>query len=1355
LHIVPVELQKPKNEADFERMCAQIYGVVFKDSLPKINGRKGQAQGGVDVFVEADGIGRIGIQCKKYFQTTLAWKHVVEEVDKADKFKTPIQRLLIATTSPNDAALLKKVQILSDDRRKAGKFGVEVEFWDDIEIRIESHTGLQDSYNPGAAGAAFHRQAGELALIKGIVVETRDSVAALDSLPSGSDTSADKLITAQLDRTNDLIKAGCYRDALAHVGSIGKDLGPFDAHQKARWFLQRGLCLWLSKDDVDEAASLFLKASETYPGDERMAAAGIRGLMMRKDLTGALAAGKAASERFPVSLQVWLALANARMLSGERITPEDAPAASRDEPDVLQFAAMSARESGDLAGAIKFARAAAAKPAAGFFNRSLFLRLAMEHCSCEPVLAQYGLIPKDREGRLAEAVATFEPRKERLWDVQSNAVTETAAHLGFAFLLLRKPGSALVLAQEARAMGRASTDLLRVEIQALDESGRCEEALATAKDVIGDLPPEALATACEIAAGDGDVVFVEKAGAEAARRFSEKPEVADYLTGLRWWALARSGRKDAAIADILRTYPASLHGVVLPSVAARVLRSAGKPIEAEEAADRAFAGLAADASAANRLLVADLLSLFERWGEAASLYEGLLAGAGPGPSDLHARLLECYAESDSRGKAKALLSRMPDGWAEHDETRRQAINLGQKAVDWAFLAPLAERQSVKAPGEASSWLFRLNVLMHTAKPAVLQGEVRRIPEDLAGSIRNRAKLAGVELRYDEGAKGLRRLYRLLRQNLDEPEAFSAYLVNLMMGKLPPIDDAPSVVSPGCFVEFEETEGGRRETVVLDPADAGALPKRDGFLPPSDPDAVPFVGAKSGDDIDVPMMAGGVRRVKVVNVGSAYHYMARLAEERARSLGGIPWLKSVQVSNTGDPQKDLARIYEEIRRTSQVTEQLIDAYASGAMTLSMLSKALGRSPVEVCVGWPGDGPPLFVGLGTSQERDAALTLMRNPEAVFVADSTALAELARLQVGHALGALPKVLVSTATKEIVDALAADAESDDSFGSAFDAGGTLGFVEFDDRRKKQRQAFARALSEVVERCEVAPAYGDLGDSENARGMAKAMGSEEREMILLAKERGAVILTLDGRIRMLAGHVFGIKGIWPHALVMRALEAGVLIDRQASAFAVEEFLSSRTFVSLRSEDLTWMASQGDAWLQRGMAELKRYLASAETERDSSLDVALGFLREVASLNTQMGAFGELLFHVAEPMFRRADRRPDLRNVMTGFVIRLLEDAAPDEHILTMANIRRDREMAMRKALLVSRIEEAENRAKSPPSSEPVRIRVLHCASKPWLVLDRSSPPAAAGETGVALDSRKPEDGKSSGMTQAVDRVAN
>lgn len=89
MHTIPFEIPLPKNEADFERMCAQVYGVVFDDRMPKMNGRSGQVQGGVDVFVKEPGIGRVGIQCKKYALKPLKWADVVAEVEKADTQKQP------------------------------------------------------------------------------------------------------------------------------------------------------------------------------------------------------------------------------------------------------------------------------------------------------------------------------------------------------------------------------------------------------------------------------------------------------------------------------------------------------------------------------------------------------------------------------------------------------------------------------------------------------------------------------------------------------------------------------------------------------------------------------------------------------------------------------------------------------------------------------------------------------------------------------------------------------------------------------------------------------------------------------------------------------------------------------------------------------------------------------------------------------------------------------------------------------------------------------------------------------------------------------------------------------------------
>jgi len=154
-------------------MCADVYGVVFEDPLPKMNGRRGQSQGGVDVFVQRKGVGRIGIQCKKYTFQAIGWDDVEDEVAKADKRLAPIKQLILATTAPSDARLLERVQLLSDARQAEGLFPVDIEFWDDICNHVERFTVLQDSYAPQSPGAAFHRHQEQLSTVHAVAVRSR------------------------------------------------------------------------------------------------------------------------------------------------------------------------------------------------------------------------------------------------------------------------------------------------------------------------------------------------------------------------------------------------------------------------------------------------------------------------------------------------------------------------------------------------------------------------------------------------------------------------------------------------------------------------------------------------------------------------------------------------------------------------------------------------------------------------------------------------------------------------------------------------------------------------------------------------------------------------------------------------------------------------------------------------------------------------------------------------------------------------------------------------------------------------------------------------------------------------------
>lgn len=1345
MRIIPLELGKPENESDFEKMCFDVYSVHFEDKLAKMNGRRGQAQRGVDIYVRFKDIGRIGVQCKKYQKTKLTWQHVEEEVKKADEGNQPIAMLLIATTTDSDAALQQKVLELSDQREIEGKFLVGIDFWEDIALKIEHHPILVERHAPNSAGGAFRRIDREAAELKRLVIETNsvsvktlEAMVGFERLPMARSDSLNKFVNDQLDRTNVMIKAGRYKDALENIEATGKDHSDFDAHQKARWHLQRGICLWLSKEDSVEAARLFAKAYECCPNDERMAAARIRGLMLSGDNEAAIKAGLEEVERFPLSSQMWVATANARILAGDTVGLDDAPLSMRGEADVLLFCAIAAHQRGDKTEALLLGEKAVEHPEAGFFSRDTFLGFAVEDCGGDPVLALYGLLPEARSNRLAKAVAMFEPRHERLWGVQTETVARSATNLGFAFLLLRENEKALELLGEARGNAVEADEFLRIELQALDESGRKTEALKVARERLNELPAEALAAACEMAATTGDAEFVKTLIEKAAEAYPENTELSRYMTGLHWGVIAKTSGKVKAAETVLAADPIKDGGIDLLCPASRILRWAERPMEAEELVSAAMAKLGPESSQGDRLLVAETLFNATRWTEAAKLYEELIGRAGRGASELHARLLVCYVETDRRSKAKALLDSLPEGWADIEDLRRCAMDLGQKVGDWRFLEPLAERQVAKAPGEATSWLFKLLVLARVAQPARFQDELRGVPEYLSGLARNVASLAGLEIKYGESEKGLRRLYRLARRKIQDPDTLSFYLLNFLVGDLPPIEQNPASVGPGCSVVFEGDEG-KIETLVVDPSNVGELPERDGFFPPGSESVAPFLGKAVGDEVGVPMLVGGLRRVRIVGIGSAYHRMFEVAHERAGMLGGLPYVKTVGVGNSGDPEHDLAKIHEELIRSRATSSRVMEVYSTGLLTLSRLSEALGRSPVDVCLGWPREAPSLFVCTGLTEDRLAALKKIQGKRRPFVADSLALTELVRLGVGHALSVLGDVLVSPKTKEIVEAFAEEARSDRSFGTAFDADGRLGFHEHGEGYRQERIAFAERLSDLVSNsCRVQPAYGDFGDGEPSR-LTEVLGAEEREALLLARECGADVFTLDGKLRMLAKHFLGLDGVWPQVVVMAAADAGVVSVREGESFSAQEFLSNRSFVSLRSADLLWMCSQGDWWLQTGMRELKHYLASGSTERDSALRVVMEFLDGVARQYTQLGAFGEILCHVAEAIFRRPDCPENWRAELLEFVARIMVDAAGTGYALDILNARPMQDLHRKFSLIEKRVGEAAERSKNPESSDTVRVRVLFCSSKPSFTIDwvRQTMGENLGSTEIASNGKE------------------
>lgn len=1319
MHTIPFEIPVPKNEADFERLCAQVYGVVYGDRTPKINGRKGQSQGGVDVFVMDPSLGRIGIQCKKYTLTPLTWKAVVAEVAEADKKKTPIKKLILATTAANDATLLGQVQVFSDRRQAEGLFTVEVEFWDDICLRIEQFPILQDSYAPNTPGGAYHRQETRLKEIQEITLQTRTRVFETSSLPVGRDDSANRIITGQLDRTNDLLKTNRYKDAQEHLNSIGKDLEPFDPHQKARWHLQQGLVLWLSREDDARAADYFLKAYELYPDDERMFSAGIRGLMLQGRLDEASRIGTKGLERFPSSQQIWTAAANVQLMQNKPVVLNDVPPPMRGEADVLQLIALAALKAGNFDEAIRLSRQAGSHPDAGFFVRAAALRVAVDCGSRNPVHATYGMHPKNVADALTFGLELFQPWAERLWHVQSEAVLETAAHIGYGLLLLRRYAETLAFVQEAEKQGHTSADILRIHVMALRQLEQDEELLRLAGERINEMTPEALVSVAQIAVKYKNLDLLGQAYQLSAGFTPPHPDATEVISALRWEALFQRGETEVAVQEILDSKASTTGSLVTCCVAARVMERVGRAVDAADLANRASALVSEDSSPADKQALAELYFFLKRWADTATFLEKLVVPGGH--SELHNRLLACYIRGHNRKRAKALIESFPEGWMDDDESRRLAIELGQQAVDWSFLRPLTAAHVKKYPKSAGAWVMNLNVSLHSSTPSEFQGDLRDIPEELEGTIYTLTRLASLEIRYGESQRGIRRLYRMARRNMDEPEALSGYFICIVGGPpdLPLLEANLPTVSAGSAVTLED-EFGHILEVAFDPADIGELPHRDSFLAIDSPQARALLGAKVKDRVRLPMRAfGDVQSYTVLGIQSVYRRILGIAGERADAVGGLPDIKSVPMVKGASDEIDLTYMQAEVSKQAAASREILDMYAQGALTVARFCRFHGKPTMDATFGWPSDGPGLFVCAGNQQEREKALGLLKRPDANYVIDSLTLAELTNLGVPQVLENIPKVFISPLTKTLLEQRLKDAEEDRTVATSVEIDGQFRLIEHSKNRKQLQIEFARKTLAAAEKyCVVQPAYADFPEADERDKVVSILEDEELEVLLLAQAQHATLITTDGRLRLLLEAVAAIPGVWPQVLLMHAVEKDRLEIKKSVASTATLFLINRTYVSLSSKELMWLTLQGGAYLQRGMQRFKEYQASSDTDFDSILHVSLEFLETLLQVQMQLGAFGEFVEHIVEGLARHPSKSEGWLRQISYVLNEITVRANPSSSPYPFVNQSNLEILKGHRAYLLQRAKAGLKTSEQPLFISPIRVKTLFCTAVPYISFD-------------------------------------
>lgn len=147
----------PQNWQDFEKFLKGVVDVIWKEEGWQIYGRQGQSQSGIDLFGYDEQRRFTAIQSKKKSQTNsegqilsnslLTEKTIEEEILSAEKIVNPkLERLIFATTSSRDTKVQDIIRQTNHDRKRDGKFVVDIWFWEDFQVLIENHKDLMYFY---------------------------------------------------------------------------------------------------------------------------------------------------------------------------------------------------------------------------------------------------------------------------------------------------------------------------------------------------------------------------------------------------------------------------------------------------------------------------------------------------------------------------------------------------------------------------------------------------------------------------------------------------------------------------------------------------------------------------------------------------------------------------------------------------------------------------------------------------------------------------------------------------------------------------------------------------------------------------------------------------------------------------------------------------------------------------------------------------------------------------------------------------------------------------------------------------------------------------------------------------------
>jgi cellulose synthase operon protein C len=1173
------QIPKTSDDAVFQRQCKVLFEYVLNDPHIEEFGTSGQNQGGIDL------LGRrrdraldhwVGIQCKltiKAEKLKTGVNGVVEvEATRALDFTPPLKEFIIATTANNDGPIQREAALFTDKQAKLGRdFTVQVWGWETLSAHILRHEATLNAFMPDAFPQLNRIIKGQERLTEevGTFASTQNTFAAEQSNMLAvlarierqtspqtvwDDRSVDTLIDRQIDQFRDMINSGRPRTALTLLEGLWRGI-PEGAEHRIRFRIKANIAACLLRlGEEPRAAEAYLEAHRYAPNDPKAIAMKVVAHVLLGQPQEALAFGRAAFTGGPDQgpLVAYMITA-AKFLPGENSALELITDAVADDAAVASAKIDYLRSRGEPGAWWDFAVEAHARHPD---DENLLRAAAESHVDRSAHWAEANdRRPINAELRtpLEEATVTLEILRERYaasefpWDVNQ---TSLSVNLAIGYRLLRQHDKAKRVVEEA--LRRAPNDRvlneawLTISLESGDHAAaqKALKALPESRDVIvGRL---------QLAANSADWSQILRLNAEVDR-FTLDDEDRALLDSLSLLAQAKVRQPLDAKAEAAILIERYANEPIVPTILHELAMHEQDALWALELFRLAFTNLNR-ANSATRMMLARLADREDDAEKMIALLDGYV-DVNQDSAELRS-LARAFVNAAVRQASVSFINALPPALSENAFYARAIGSIHFNRGDLPAAAEFFQKALLGDVTNVAAHLGLINTWLRQDRRDLVGGHLEGIDlRTLKGPPQYKMGLAQLLVAFEQTERGLSFGYDVALKNRTDQRTVMLYIGMILPN--PTSDLIPSVGSSigiDCWVKAERADGLEMTLVIEDNPNRN---EPDHFGPDHRLSRLFLGQAKNATVVSAPTI-GTEEKWRIVEI--KHKYLALLHEFIETLPSRFPDAKGFhRFEVKGD---DVSNVLAEVKRLGEQEEQIFRHYVDDNYPLALVASFRGKSTVEFASHVISRGEIIRTCLGSNEERDIAVRLVRRARSRGVVLDTYTVWVAQ-QLGL-LGLLKRLFSRVAVpRSVIDELREwqkriEPVNDNTLETIGYANGQHFREEISAERLRESAAFiSSGIDAISAEVEILPAVAPGAPSEIEEKLLDLADHGFLDPIYVSVADDLLLLSDDLQYRALARQLHDREGVWLQAVLMVAQDSGI-IDLDAYSEATYELAARR-----------------------------------------------------------------------------------------------------------------------------------------------------------------------------------------------------